>query len=140
VGTLDLSRVPKQNSAELPFLEMGGNDAAKGGQALVELSNAMVALHREDFGRGPGAAKSFLEERMVVCVLSDIYTAAERTLIGAGQAEHVRRTRTLHQEALEDEYKASVERILGRPVTAFLSAVHVDPDVAIEVFLLGAGD
>ncbi len=115
---------------------MDRNDASKGGQELAEISNAMVALHRENFGRGPGAAKSFRDGGTVVCMLSDIYTAAERTLIGAGEAEHVRRTRTLHQEALKDEYKASVERILGRPVTAFLSAVHVEPDVAIEAFLL----
>jgi uncharacterized protein YbcI len=116
---------------------MDGNDASGGGQELVELSNAMVALHRENFGRGPSAARSFRDGGTVVCVLSDIYTAAERTLIAAGEADHVRRTRTLHQEALKDEYKASVERILGRPVTAFLSAAHVDPDVALEVFLLG---
>jgi uncharacterized protein YbcI len=118
---------------------MVGKETSKsGGQALVELSNAMVALHREFFGRGPGAAKSFVTDGMVVCVLSDIYTAVERTLIRAGQAEHVRRTRGLHQEALEQEYKASVERIMGRPVEAFLSVVHIDPDVAIEVFLLGS--
>jgi uncharacterized protein YbcI len=117
---------------------MVGKETPKGGgHALVDLSNAMVALHREYFGRGPGAAKSFINDEMVVCVLSDIYTAVERTLIRAGQAEHVRRTRALHQEALESEYKASVERIMGRPVEAFLSVVHVDPDVAIDVFLLG---
>ena len=115
---------------------MVGKETAKGGNALVELSNAMVALHREHFGRGPGAARSYVTEEMVISVLSDIYTAVEHTLIKAGQAEHVRRTRALHQEALKDEYKASVERITGRPVAAFLSVVHVDPDVAIEVFLL----
>ena len=107
------------------------------GQALAELSNAMVALHREHFGRGPGAAKSFLNEGMAVCLLSDIYTPVERTLIEAGQVDHVRRTRALHQESLEPESRANVERVLGRPVTAFLSAVHFDPDVAVEIFLLG---
>ncbi|HEV7398654.1 MAG TPA: Na-translocating system protein MpsC family protein [Solirubrobacterales bacterium] len=117
---------------------MAAKETPKGGHALVELSNAMVALHREHFGRGPGAAKSFVSDEMVISLLSDIYTAVERTLIKAGQAEHVRHTRALHQEALKDEYKASVERIMGRPVTAFLSVVHVDPDVAIEMFLLGA--
>jgi uncharacterized protein YbcI len=116
---------------------LAAKETPKGGQALVELSNAMVALHREYFGRGPGAAKSFINDEMAVCVLSDIYTPVERTLIGAGEAEHVRRTRALHQEALEEEYKTSVEEIAGRPVAAFLSVVHVDPDVAIEVFLLG---
>jgi uncharacterized protein YbcI len=57
---------------------MAGKETPRGGQALVELSNAMVALHREYFGRGPGAAKSFVNDEMVVCVLSDIYTAVER--------------------------------------------------------------
>ncbi len=116
---------------------MTEKETPRGGQALVELSNAMVALHREHFGRGPGAAKSFINDEMVVCVLSDIYTAAERTLIAAGEAEHVRRTRTLHQEALEDEYKDSVGAIMRRPVEAFLSVVHVDPDMAVEIFRLG---
>ncbi len=110
---------------------------SSGGNAVVEISNAMVALHREYFGRGPSAAKSFITEEMVVCVLSDIFTPVERTLIGSGQAEHVRRTRGLHQEALKGQYKANVEEILGRPVQAFLSVVHIEPDVAIEIFLLG---
>jgi uncharacterized protein YbcI len=116
---------------------MVGKDNPRGGHPLVDLSNAMVALHRKYFGRGPGAAKSFVADEMIVCVLSDIYTPVERTLIRAGQAEHVKRTRALHQEALEAEYKASVAEIMGRPVEAFLSVAHVDPDVAIELFLLG---
>jgi uncharacterized protein YbcI len=103
---------------------MAGKETPRGGQALAELSNAMVALHREHFGE------------MAVCILTDIYTPVERTLIAAGQAPHVRRTRRLHQEALEEEYKARVEQILDRRVAAFLSVVHVDPDVGIEVFLL----
>jgi uncharacterized protein YbcI len=115
---------------------MAGKETPRGGQALAELSNAMVALHREHFGRGPGAAKSFVADEMAVCILTDIYTPFERTLIAAGQAPHVRRTRRLHQEALEEEYKARVEQILDRRVAAFLSVVHVDPDVGIEVFLL----
>jgi uncharacterized protein YbcI len=113
---------------------------AKQGELLAELSNAMVALHRDYLGRGPGAAKSLVADDMVVCVLTDIYTSVERTLIRAGQAEHVRRTRALHQEALEAEYRQRVEAIVRRPVEAFLSVVHVDPDVAVEVFLLGEPD
>ncbi len=115
---------------------MGEKDT-HGGRQLAELSNAMVALHREHFGRGPGAAKSFADDEMAACLLSDVFTTAERVLIDAGHGEHVRRTRALHQEALEGEYKASAERIFGRRVTAFLSVVHVDPDVAMEIFLLG---
>ena len=107
---------------------------------LAELSNAMVALHREDFGRGPGAARSFASDGMVVCVLTDIYTQVEKTLIRAGQFDHVRDTRALHQEALEADYKRRVEEVTGRPVEAFLRVVHVDPDVSVEVFLLSGSD
>ncbi len=104
---------------------------------MIELSNAMVALHRECFGRGPGAARSFVNEDMAVCVLTDIYTPVEQALIAAGQAEHVRRTRGLYRDVVESEHRLRAEQILERPVTAFLSVVNVDPDVAIEVFLLG---
>ena len=119
---------------------MAGKRVPKSGGAnvVVEISNAMVALHREYFGMGPSAAKSFVSEEMAVCVLSDIYTPVERTLIKSGQADHVRHTRGLHQEALEGHYKTTVEEVLGCPVEAFLSVVHVEPDIAIEVFLLGA--
>jgi uncharacterized protein YbcI len=116
-----------------PIAEKG---TAIGGQVLAELSNAMVALHREYFGRGPGAARSFASDGMVVCVLTDIYTQVEKTLIRAGQFDHVRDTRALHQEALEADYKRRVEEVTGRPVEAFLRVVHVDPDVSVEVFLL----
>jgi len=100
----------------------------------------MVALHRECFGRGPGAARSFVNEDMAVCVLTDIYTPVERTLIEAGQAEHVRRTRNLYRDACEGRHRRLAEQVLGRPVAAFLSVVNVNPDVAIEVFLLGEAD
>ena len=111
-------------------------ETPRGGRALIEVSNALVALHREHFGRGPGAAKSFIADGIVVCVLSDIYTQVEKTLIRAGEDEHVRETRALHQVALEGEYKARVEAIVGVPVEAFLSVVHVDPDLAVETFVL----
>jgi uncharacterized protein YbcI len=109
----------------------------KGGEALAELSNAMAALHREHFGRGPGAARSFLTDGLAVCVLSDIYTPVERTLISTGQFDHVRETRTLHQLALQEEYKSQARSITGYPVEAFLSMVHIDPDLAVAMFLLG---
>lgn len=96
----------------------------------------MVALHRRHFGRGPGAAKSVVADDMVICTLSDIYTPVERPLIDAGQGDHVRETRALHQTAMEGEYKAAVEAVVQRPVEAFLSVVHIDPDVAVEIFLL----
>jgi uncharacterized protein YbcI len=114
-------------------------EITRGSRSLSELSNAMVALHREAYGRGPGGARSFFSEDIAVCVLSDIFNQVERTLIDAGQADHVRRSRMLHETAIEAEYRAAVEAILGRRVEACMSVIHVDPDVAVQTFLLAGG-
>lgn len=111
--------------------------AQQSGQVLADISNAMVAAHREHFGRGPGAARTLSADSVVVVVLTDIYTRVERTLIDAGEADHVREARRLHQLALEDEYTAPVEAVTGREVEAFLTVTHVDPDVSFVTFLLG---
>jgi uncharacterized protein YbcI len=102
---------------------------------LTEISNAAVALHREHFGRGPGAAKTHITENLVVCVLTDVFTPLERTLIDAGQE-----TRAIHHAATDYAYKARMESVLGRPVEAHMSSIHVDPDVAVDIFVLGDGD
>ena len=110
--------------------------APVGGQLLTELSNAMVALHRKHFGRGAGAAKSFMFDQIVLCLLTDICTPVEKTLMRVGKVEHVRQTRLMHQIALEEEYKRPVEELTGRKVRAFVSSVHFDPDIAVELFIL----
>jgi uncharacterized protein YbcI len=106
--------------------------------ALTEISNAAVALHREHFGRGPGAAKSHVSDNLVVCVLTDVFTPLERTLIEAGQADRVRETRAIHRAATDAIYKERMEAVLGRRVEAHLSSVNVDPDVAVDVFVLSS--
>ena len=104
---------------------------------LTEISNAAVALHREHFGRGPGAAKTHISENLVVCVLTDVFTPVEKTLIDAGQEERVRETRAIHRAATEGVYKRRMEEVLGRRVEAHMSSIHVDPDVAVDIFVLG---
>jgi uncharacterized protein YbcI len=107
---------------------------------LTDISNAAVALHREHFGRGPGAAKTHITDNLVVCVLTDVFTPLERTLIDAGQEARVRETRAIHRAATEESYKTRMESVLGRPVEAHLNTIHVDPDVAVDIFMLGVGD
>jgi uncharacterized protein YbcI len=107
---------------------------------LTEISNAAVALHREHFGRGPGAAKTHLSDNLVVCVLTDVFTPFEKTLIDAGQAERVRETRAIHRSATEGVYKLRMEEVLGRRVDAHMSSIHVDPDVAVDIFVLAEED
>jgi uncharacterized protein YbcI len=107
---------------------------------LTEISNAAVALHREHFGRGPGAAKTHLSDNLVVCVLTDVFTPLEKTLIDAGQEERVRETRAIHRSATEGVYKLRMEEVLGRRVEAHMSSIHVDPDVAVDIFVLAGED
>jgi uncharacterized protein YbcI len=104
---------------------------------LTEISNAAVALHREHFGRGPGAAKTHISDNLVVCVLTDVFTPFEKTLIDAGQEERVRETRAIHRGATESVYKRRMEDVVGRRVEAHMSSIHVNPDVAVDIFVLG---
>jgi uncharacterized protein YbcI len=100
----------------------------------------MVALHRDHFGRGPGAARTFVADDLVVCTLTDVYTQVEKTLIRVGHVDRVRETRTMHQLAMEQEFRAPVEQLTGRKVVAFVSSVHFDPDLAVELFVLEPND
>jgi uncharacterized protein YbcI len=104
---------------------------------LTDISNAAVALHREHFGRGPGAAKTHLAGNLVVCVLTDVFTPLERTLIDAGQEARVRETRAIHHAATEEAYKSRMESVLGQTVEVHISSLHFDPDVAVDIFVLG---
>jgi uncharacterized protein YbcI len=109
--------------------------AARG--ALVsQLSREIVQLHARLYGRGPTKARSYLQDDYAICVLEEIFTRAERTLIEAGSGEHVRRTREKFQEAVREEFVELVERITARKVKVFLSQVDIEANLALEFFLL----
>jgi uncharacterized protein YbcI len=104
-----------------------------------DISRAMVALFKEATGRGPGRARTYIEEGLVVTVLHDTMTKAERTLKDEQHADQVRSLRRLFQGTFRDEAIAVVERLTGRKVLAFLSDHAVDPDYAVEAFVLEPG-
>lgn len=108
--------------------------AARG--ALVsQLSREIVQLHARLYGRGPTKARSYLQNDYAVCILEEIFTTAERTLIGAGAGEHVSETRKKFQEAVKDEFIGVVERVTGRSVKVFLSQVDIEANLALEFFI-----
>jgi uncharacterized protein YbcI len=94
-----------------------------------------VQLHARLYGRGPTKARSYLQGDYAVCVLEEIFTTAERTLIDAGSSEHVSETRRKFQEAVKDQFIDVVERITGRRVRVFLSQVDVEANLALEFFV-----
>src|SRR3954463_11173494 len=93
-----------------------------GASILQDVSNAMVALHKEQFGRGPTRARSdFAGPDVLVSVLENVLLPAERKMVAMGQQDRVRDSRTSFQAATADEFVTTVERILGRKVRAFAS-------------------
>jgi uncharacterized protein YbcI len=107
------------------------------GEELAEITNRIVRLFSEYYGRGPTKAKSYmLEDRYVVTVLRETMTTVERTLADNGEGDLVRRVRLTFQEAMADSFKGVVEQVLGRRVEAYHSQILVDPDVGFEFFLL----
>ena len=111
-------------------------EAALAGPLAADISNAVVRLVREHFGKGPTQAKTLLHDDAVVTILRGGFTHAEKTLYKAGRADIVDEGRRAMQAVFEREMRAEVERLMGRRVVAFLSANHHEPDASVEVFLL----
>jgi uncharacterized protein YbcI len=114
-------------------------EVMEGESQTREISRAMVTLFKEHVGRGPTVAKTFIHDELVVCMLHDTMTKAEKTLTDEDKADEVRQIRRSFQGLFREEASAIVERIVGRPVIAFLSDHAVDPDWAIEAFVLESG-
>jgi uncharacterized protein YbcI len=102
-------------------------------QSLLAVSNALVALHKEQFGRGPTKARSnFAGPDSLVCVLEDALLPAELKLVALGQQTSVRETRGAFQVATAAEFIEAIEQIVHRKVRAFASAVDPDANVVFE--------
>jgi len=103
--------------------------------ALQAVSNAMVKLHKEQFGRGPTNARSyFAGPDTLVCTLEDSLLPAERTMVEMGEDQPVRESRMFLQVATQDRFIAAVEELVSRKVRAFASAIDPAPGVVFEIF------
>jgi len=71
-----------------------------------------------------------------VSILRGGFTRVERTLIDTGQLESVYQMRRSFQQSMEDEFRHVVEEATGRKVIAYMSSIHIDPDLAIELFVM----
>jgi uncharacterized protein YbcI len=104
---------------------------------LMEISNAMVGLYKEQFGRGPTRARThWTGPDALTCVLDDTLTPAERNLVKLGEHQRLRDTRIFFQYASVREFCEPVERITGRTVRAFISGIDTEAEgLAIETFV-----
>jgi uncharacterized protein YbcI len=103
---------------------------------LAEISTGLVQLHSRYYGKGPTKAKTHFVDDTVVCILRGGFTTVERTLLDTGEVESVYQMRRSFQQAMEEEFGRIVEGATGRKVIAYMSSIHVDPDLAVELFVL----
>jgi uncharacterized protein YbcI len=108
-----------------------------GDDALRAVNEAMVALHSRYHGREPATARTqMLGDDLLACLLGDVYTDVEKTMIELQRKAMVAETRSAFQQAMEHRFIAAVERITNRKVARFISTHHVGPDLELELFVL----
>jgi uncharacterized protein YbcI len=100
------------------------------------ISRAVVHLFSEHTGRGPTKARTTIDAELVVVLLHDSMTQAERTLVQAGKDDEVLRIRRTFQETMQPDLVRAVEGLTERTVVSFMSANAIDPDAAAEIFVL----
>jgi uncharacterized protein YbcI len=112
------------------------DERPEGGAINAAISEAIVRLMAQRTGRGPTKARTSIDRDLIVVVLQNTLTSGERFLADSDRAEQVLDTRRAYQEAMRSDCVAAVEALTDRTVTAFMSANHIDPDLAAEVFIL----
>ena len=120
-------------------MQSAGDVPAGAGEAdqslLLAISNEMVRIYKEQFGRGPTKARSdWAGPDAVICTLRETFTPAERNMAAMGEHQRLRDMRMFFQYATEDEFVSSIEGIVGRKVVAFISGVDTKQDVSAELF------
>jgi uncharacterized protein YbcI len=106
------------------------------GKLALAISTAVVRQLANTTGRGPRQAKTTLGENAVFVVLQDTLTRGERNLVQAGESDAVLDLRRLWQKIMRTSCSREIEQLTGRTVIGFMSDNHIDPDIAVEVFIL----
>ncbi len=109
------------------------------GEARSQIASGFVSLHSKYYGRGPTKSKVYADGDVVVVIMEETFTPAERTLIDQGQSGNIEGIRRDFQMVMADQFKALVEQATGREVRSFTSDTDLENDIAVEVFIL-AGD
>lgn len=110
-----------------------------GDATLEAVTEAMAELHERYYGRRPGSAHTqMMGDDMLACLFGGVYTDVEKTLIELQRQALVHETRAAFQQAMEQKFIGTVERITGRRVNKFISTHHVGPDLELELFMLAA--
>jgi uncharacterized protein YbcI len=108
-----------------------------GGQLLAAISNRIVQIQREHYGRGPMKAKTYaLDDLVVVVMRGSGFTPLEKTMLDSGDPERIVEMRHEFQHVMTKRFTDTIEELTGRKVLAFLSQAHVEPDLTLEIFFV----
>ena len=114
--------------------------AASHGDVLTAISEGMVALLKEFYGRGPTRVKSYYEDDLVVCLLRGGFSRVEQTLFEGGRGQSVIQQRMEFQDLMRARFEGVIRDATGRRVIGFMSGNQQSPDMICEVFVLGPSD
>ena len=103
---------------------------------LATISNRVVRLHKEFYGKGPTKAKTYLQDDLVVILLRGGFTKVEETLLRSGRGAAVIEQRMQFQQVMQERFKDVIREELGREVVAFMSGSHQNPDLIAELFVM----
>ena len=126
--------MPESSETQQPSTDREGGRGAVASQ----VSREIVQLHARLYGRGPTKAKTYVHDDYILCLLEDVFTPAERTLVKAGNTAQVEASRRAFQEAVRDEFVSVVEAAAGRKVRALISQINYEPELSTELFLMEA--
>jgi uncharacterized protein YbcI len=110
------------------------------GEILTAVSDGLVALFKEFYGKGPTRAKTYYEDDLIVCLLRGGFTRVEETLRDAGRGHEVILQRMAFQDVMRDRFEAVIQQATGRRVVGFMSGNQQDPDMLCEIFVLAPSD
>jgi len=103
---------------------------------LADVSNAIVRIHKQFYGKGPVRARAHLAEDLLTVVLEGGFTRSEQTLHDHGHEREIMSSRLAMQHSVESEFRAAVETITYRSVRSFMSANDPSNDLQAEIFVL----
>jgi uncharacterized protein YbcI len=106
------------------------------GELQAALSNAIVRIMREFYGKGAARSRTVIFDNFVFVVLEDVLTTAEMTLCNGGASDLVRRVRMRFEDLMTATFVGEVQRLTGRTVVAYHSQVVLEPPSCFEIFVL----
>ena len=115
--------------------EVEGAETTEVTSLLQRISNMMVAMQKEYFGRGPDRTKSYMLDDLLLVVMRGGVTRAEQTMLDFGQEDLVRNFRQQFENEMTKRLVGGIEELTGRRVLTYQSQILFNPHVICEIFV-----